>query len=141
MRVAEYTELEKISLLMNELFDTQMKESYSPEGKHLFLEEISLEGLQKRFSESSVFYINEELNAVLELEKGSHIAYLFSKNVGQGNAKQLCEAVFKIAQEEVITVGAFSEAIGFYEKLGFIKVKEEQTVNEMTFTLMARLAK
>jgi hypothetical protein len=138
MRIAKYEELETISLLMNELFHTQMQESYSKEGQDAFLEQLRLSALQERFTKNSVFYVDEKIETVLELENESHIAFLFSKHPNQGNAHKLCNFAFSDLQDKIITVGAFSGAIGFYEKEGFIKIQDEQNVHGLSFTLMAK---
>jgi len=138
MRIAKYKELETISLLMKELFHTQMQEAYSKEGQEAFLSQITLHSLQERFQKSSVFYIDATIDTILEIENSSHIAFLFSKIKGQGNAHKLCQYAFKQLPDGILSVGAFSKAIGFYEKEGFIKVKEEQILHGLSFTLMVK---
>ena len=138
MHIAKYEELESISLLMNELFHTQMQEAYSKEGKEAFLSQITLPSLQERFKKSSVFYIDRTIDTVLEIENSLHIAFLFSKVKGQGNAHNLCQYAFKQLPDGILSVGAFSKAIGFYEKEGFIKVAQEKVVHGLAFTLMAK---
>lgn len=141
MRIATYEELEEISILMNELFYTQMQEHYSKEGQKSFLEQLTLQNIQTRFKENSTFYVDEKVETVLELESKRHIAFLFSRHRGLGNAHKLCQYVFSQLKETVITVGAFSKAIGFYEKVGFIKIKDEQNTHGLYFTLMAKLSR
>jgi len=138
MRIAKYEELESISLLMNELFYAQMQEAYTNEGQEVFLAQITQLSLEERFRNRSVFYIDETINTVLEIEGNSHIAFLFSKEKGQGNAHKLCNYAFKKLSDGILTVGAFSEAIGFYEKEGFIKIAQEQVMHGLAFTLMAK---
>ena len=115
MRLARYEELESISTLMNSLFHKQMQKAYSKEGKIAFLEQITLQSLQERFKAESLFYIDEKIETVLELENKprrsqsdvslenkprrsqsdvslentSHIAFLFSKYTRVGNAHKL----------------------------------------------------
>jgi len=138
MRIAKYEELESISLLMNALFHTQMQEAYSKEGQESFLSQITLPSLQERFHKSSVFYIDATIDTVLEIENSSHIAFLFSKIKGQGNAHKLCQYAFEKLPDGILSVGAFSGAIGFYEKEGFLKVAKEKVVHGLAFTLMAK---
>ena len=137
-RLAKLEDLETISVLMNELFNSDMKAFYTKEGVKTLSAQITLKSLQERFFKDSVFYVDSQIQTVLEVEKLSHIAFLFSKQQNKGNAKAICNYFFETTKEEFISVGAFSQALGFYEKLEFIKVSEPKLVNGMPFTLMAK---
>jgi hypothetical protein len=141
IRTAEYEELQAVSSLMTRVFNGPMQKDYSPEAREVFLREISLSSLQKRFFDKSVFYLSctdTEIEGVLELEQPSHIAFLFTLKQGEGIGKALCEKVFESPRQGFFTVGAFPKAAGFYEGLGFKKVGEENTSSHLPFVLMLR---
>lgn len=141
VQIAEYEQLESVSDLMSAVFHRSMENTYSDEGREIFLNEISLASLQKRFFDQSTFYLccqNDEIKGVLELENPSHIAFLFVEKEGAGTGRLLCTKLFDDLQEGYVTVGAFSMAVGFYEGLGFEKVSEENSSDLMPFTLMAK---
>lgn len=141
VQIAEYEQLESVSDLMSAVFHRSMEDTYGDEGREVFLNEISLASLQKRFFDQSTFYLccqNDEIKGVLELENPSHIAFLFVEKEGAGTGRLLCTKLFDDLQEGHVTVGAFSMAVGFYEGLGFEKVSEENSSDLMPFTLMAK---
>jgi len=142
IRLAEYKDLESISAVMLEIFESRMQEKYSDEGKKAFRELISLSSLQKRFLSENLFYISMDgttVKGVLELEKPCHIAFLFVKQEGKGLGTKLCYEALDKSTEALCTVGAIEESIGFYEHLGFMQVAEQREVNDMSFTLMAKV--
>ena len=141
IRLAEYNELKLISQLMFNIFEEKMKDRYSIQGVENFKMQIKLTSLQKRFLADNIFYIyvqDGNIKGVLELERPCHIAFLFSKEPLKGIAKSLCLSALNETHEEICTVGAFKDAIGFYEKMGFVKISEEELIHEMPFTLMAQ---
>ncbi|PHR54260.1 MAG: hypothetical protein COA44_13650 [Arcobacter sp.] len=141
IRLGEYEDLETIAQLMLDIFEQKMQAKYTKEGQCSFKELISLNSLQKRFLSNNIFYIytkDKDIKGVIELESPYHIAFLFSKEVHKGIGKSLCEHAFKNTKEDICTVGAFEEALGFYKKLGFIEVSETKTFHDLPFTLMAR---
>lgn len=141
IRLAEYDELKKLSQLMLEIFELKMKEKYTVEAQASLLEEIALPSLQKRYLQENPFYISiedEEIKGVLEIERPCHIAYLFVKEEKKGIAKSLCLHALSNCKEEVCTVGAFKDAVGFYKKLDFIILSQEDSTSKLPFTLMAK---
>ncbi len=139
--IAEYEQLGAVSDLMSAVFRRSMENTYGDEGRQVFLDEISLSSLQKRFFDQSTFYLcyqNDEIKGVLELENPSHIAFLFVAKEGEGTGTLLCTKLFEALKEGYVTVGAFSKAVSFYEGLGFKKVSEENSSDRMPFTLMAK---
>ncbi|MDF1880231.1 GNAT family N-acetyltransferase [Sulfurimonas sp. MAG313] len=140
IRLAEYDDLETISLLMLDLFHVKMSGAYTKEGRVSFLKQIETDALAQRFLQESLFYIYEidgYIEGVIELEKSSHIAFLFSRVEKKGIARALCQEALNHCGVEVCTVGAFSEAIGFYKHLGFVILAEAKIAHGIEFTLMA----
>ncbi|MDF1878191.1 GNAT family N-acetyltransferase [Sulfurimonas sp. SAG-AH-194-C20] len=138
IREAKYEDLEAISLLMHEVFELKMRAFYSIEAQNAFLNQISLSSLQESYKAKNIFYINENISAVLEFETYSHIAFLFSREENRGNAKALCEYAFTHKKSEALTVCAFENAINYYEKIGFKKVSNEIVLEGINFTIMER---
>ena len=138
IKKAEYMDLGLISLLMHTVFMTKMQSHYGEEGKKSFLEQIELASLQKRFLQGNVFYISENMTAVLEVEAPCHIAFLFVQEEEQGFGKALLSQALKDTAQDICTVGAFEEAIGFYRKVGFKTISDEKIFHGMAFTLMAK---
>jgi GNAT superfamily N-acetyltransferase len=141
IRTAEYEELQAVSDLMSSIFKGCMQEDYSVEAREIFLREISVSSLQKRFFDKSVFYLSctdTEIEGVLELEQPSHIAFLFAAKQGEGIGKSLCDKVVEDCKEGFVTVGAFPGVTGFYERLGFTKVDVKNRSSHLPFVLMVR---
>ncbi|RUM64107.1 MAG: hypothetical protein DSZ04_03610 [Sulfurimonas sp.] len=138
IREARYEELETISILMNGIFELKMREFYSPQAQIGFLNQITLKSLQESYNDKNIFYVNEELTAVLEFETYSNIAFLFSKSENKGNAKALCQYAFEHKKSEALTVCAFKYAISYYEKIGFKQVSKEMILEGINFTIMER---
>lgn len=138
IREATYDELESISSLMHEVFESKMRQFYDLEAQKGFLNQISLSSLQESYNAKNIFYVNEEMTAVLEFETYSHIAFLFSKDENKGHAKALCEYAFTHKRSDTITVGAFKHAISYYEKIGFVQVSDEIVLEGINFTIMER---
>jgi len=141
IRLAQYEELQSVSQLMQTIFRLKMQGQYTKEGKENFEKLIALSALEKRYLEDNLFYIyiqDEDIKGMIEIESPCHIAFLFSSIEKQGIAKALCETALERNNEDICTVGAFSDAIDFYKKIGFVKVGDENTINGMNFTLMAK---
>jgi len=138
IREARYDELEAISVLMHEVFESKMRKFYDLEAQKGFLNQINLNSLQESYNAKNIFYINENMTAVLEFETYSHIAFLFSKDENRGYAKALCEYAYEHKKSASLTVGAFANAIEFYKKIGFIEVSDEIILEGINFTIMER---
>lgn len=138
IREAKYEELEAISVLMHEVFESKMRKFYDTRAQKGFLNQISLKSLQESYNAKNIFYINEEMTAVLEFETYSHIAFLFSKDENRGHAKALCEYAYKHKKSDSLTVGAFANAIEFYKKIGFTQVSDEIILEGINFTIMEK---
>jgi len=142
IRLAKHYELKRLSQLMLEIFNLKMKEKYTSEAKASFVKEIALSSLEKRYFQQNLFYISiedDEIKGVLELERPCHIAFLFVKEERKGIAKSLCAHALSNSKEEVCTVGAFKDAIEFYQKLDFIILSQEDSTSKLPFTLMAKI--
>lgn len=90
-------------------------------------------------------YLNNYLVGVVALRTGQHISLLFVRGRFHhlGIATQLVQlAVETVAAEEpeirAVTVNASPYAVGFYKKIGFTPLKEEQKADGIRFTPMRK---
>ncbi len=90
-------------------------------------------------------YLHNYLVGVIALRTGQHISLLFVR--GQfhhlGIATSLVDVVIdQVAASEpeirAVTVNASPYAVGFYKKIGFLPLKEEQKADGIRFTPMRR---
>ncbi len=90
-------------------------------------------------------YLHNYLVGVIALRTGQHISLLFVR--GQfhhlGIATSLVDMVIdQVAASEpeirAVTVNASPYAVGFYKKIGFLPLKEEQKADGIRFTPMRR---
>jgi len=137
---AKKSDLNSISVLMNDVFESHMQEAYTQKGRENFRALLKLEMLVERFDNNSDFFIyrkNNEIEGVLELESGFHIAFLFVNYQGKGIGTALCKKLID-GDNDLISVAAFPESISFYKKLGFSSVDEKRVVDGMPFVLMIK---
>ena len=118
---------------------------YTQEGTDHFLEFISGEQLYKMFlcGEFKVMVARdgERVIGVVALRAGCHVSLLFvdEKYHRQGIARRLVSALQSnyLAEGNVqLTVNAAPYAVGFYEKLGFIKTDDMKTADGITYLPM-----
>ncbi len=71
--------------------------------------------------------------------EGSHISFLFVRKGHQrsGIGQALVNRALEDCGRNLMTVNAATPAKGFYEKLGFVRLKEEQDVGGIRFIPMA----
>ena len=118
---------------------------YSKEGTEHFLEFISGQELYKMFlcGEYKLLVARDEkkIVGVASLRTGSHISLLFVDEHyhKQGIATRLVAALqreFMTGECVQLTVNAAPYAVGFYEKLGFIKTDDFKTADGITYLPM-----
>lgn len=90
-------------------------------------------------------YLNNYLVGVIALREGQHISLLFVR--GRFHHLGIATRLVKVAVETVaaaspqvraVTVNASPYAVGFYEKVGFMPIKEEQKADGIRFTPMRK---
>ncbi|MBO4617431.1 MAG: GNAT family N-acetyltransferase [Lachnospiraceae bacterium] len=118
---------------------------YSQEGTDKFLEFISGQELYKMFlcGEYKVLAARDDskIVGVASLRTGNHISLLFvdEKYHRRGIATRLVAALqreFITGECVQMTVNAAPYAVGFYEKLGFIKTDDFKTADGITYLPM-----
>lgn len=123
---------------------------YTQEGADHFLAFISGEQLYKMFlcGEFKVMVAKERERIVgmAALRAGCHVSLLFvdEKFHGMGIGRKLVAALQQTYLDEgcvQLTVNAAPYAIGFYEKLGFIKTDDMKTADGITYLPMRCMVK
>ncbi|PKH06831.1 GNAT family N-acetyltransferase [Moritella sp. Urea-trap-13] len=82
--------------------------------------------------------IGNEIIGYIAWREGNYIGQLYVKTLyhGFGVAKQLVEAMKTISGARLIRVKASIYALGFYSKVGFIAMSEEQSINGIRYVPM-----
>ena len=150
----EIKEIEMIELvetleLVKRVFDEFEAPFYSQEGIENFYKFIDFDNMKKVLKENYKMYVAKKENKIIGMiafRDNSHIALLFidKKYHKNGIARKLFEKAKEYCIEnnknlEKITVNSSPYAVGFYEKVGFIKTSEEQVVDGIRFTPMSRV--
>ncbi len=114
---------------------------YSQEGIDEFYKSIHDEKYLQQLCMYGAFMNDELVGVIATRSEGSHIALFFVK--GRYHRHGIGKKLFSVAQEnctsEKMTVNSSPFAIPVYEKLGFLKIGEEQTVSGIRFTPMEKL--
>jgi len=122
---------------------------YHKEGVENFLKFISDEKLFKMFQNGDyITYVAKEngrIVGVASLRSGNHISLLFveekyhKRGIARALLKRLQECVEENKRTVILTVNAAPCAVGFYERVGFVKKSEMQTADGITFLPMELL--
>lgn len=143
-------EVEEIFALVTRVFNQFEAPGYSPEGVcDFFLYANSASAVDRADSHAIlVGEIKGVIKGMIEVRKPSHISLLFVDAAiqGYGFGRALYEAgvVFLLQESpelEKVTVNSSPYAVGFYKKMGFKAITEEQVIHGIRFTPMERLLK
>ncbi len=139
-------ELMETLKLVRDVFDEFEAPGYSQEGIENFNQFANFENIQKCLEENLkiiVAKIENKIVGMIAVRSYAHIAMLFvdKKFHRKGIAKNLVEKAKKYCEQyhqnlEAITVNSSPYAVGFYEKMGFVKMSDEQIVDGIRFTPM-----
>ncbi|UIJ39403.1 GNAT family N-acetyltransferase [Desulfobaculum bizertense] len=116
---------------------------YSQTGQEQFFAFITPAALRQRFSAESVFFIarhNTQIIGLLEVQKGRHIALLFTHCDwhGKGVATALLNKAFTFTKDCTITVNSSPSAIPVYTRLGFRPTQDMQDIHGIRFVPMQK---
>ncbi len=138
----------KACQLVMDSFSEFVAPDYSEEGVNEFSKYIDSQLMQKRLANNHFVLValdEDVLVGMVELRNYKHISLLFVKKKYQhrGIATRMLElAVNKCmkhdANTELIEVNSSPFAVGIYEKLGFVKISDEQLKNGIRFTPMVK---
>lgn len=121
-------------------------DDYEPEGIRSFEDFITDNTLHRMFIigayQMFVALKDGKLIGMITVRNNSHISLLFvdkeyhKKGVGKGLMSRLCEYLKAELGVEKVTVNASPFGVGFYHKLGFKDLQEEQTSEGIRYTPM-----
>lgn len=139
-------DLERVSSLVRNVFDTHVAPLYPEEGCSEFYTYIDPEFMSERLAGGMILWgalDKGELVGVLALKDPTHISLFFVADArqGQGIGRLLFDrAAAESAEQDVetLTVNASPNAVQVYTALGFEPDGPEQTRNGITFHRMTR---
>lgn len=136
----------KVCQLIMGCFNEFIAPGYDKEGVLEFSKYVNPKLTQDRLSNNHFIILaidKIKIVGVIEVRNYNHISLFFVKKAYQnkGIGKNLHELAInkcKVCKPEVTTIEVNSSpyAVSIYEKLGFIKISNEQTVNGIRFTPM-----
>ena len=118
-------------------------ESYSEQGIETFCNFVDNKEITKSFKVYGAFENNILEGLIATDSQKSHICLFFVDKVSQGKGigKELMRVVVNNNENSYITVNSSRYAVPIYEKLGFIKMKEEKEQDGLKFTPMKLILK
>ncbi len=136
IRDLEDGEITKAHDLVASVFDEFVAPLFSTEGVNQFKSFIEPSNLADRLREDSFILVAEvgsEMIGVVAMRDWSHIFLLFvdGKHQGKGIAKRLVQAALQRCEDEgrrpdKVTVNSSPNAVGAYERMGFVQTAEEE---------------
>lgn len=124
IRALEEKDLEAVSAICMAAFTQSVADSLSEQGIATFATVATSEAFGKRMHEDNVILVAErdgEVQGVVELKEGRHVAMLFvlpgQQKKGIGN--KLLSSVLKQARVASVTVKASLSSVTAYQKYGF----------------------
>ncbi|MGN0573501.1 MAG: GNAT family N-acetyltransferase [Acutalibacteraceae bacterium] len=124
--------------LVRKVFLEYEAPDYPEEGIEEFFKSIHDEKYLSQLRIFGAFKDEKTVGVIATRNGGTHIALFFvdGKYQRQGIGKELFKTVCKECNADIITVNSSPFAVPIYQKLGFCKTDEEQTVNGLRFTPM-----
>lgn len=140
-------EEENVCKLIIECFNEFVAPGYSEDGIIEFSKYVTLKSTRDRLSRNHFMLLALDGNliaGVIEVRNNNHISLFFVRKEyqNQGIGRKLYELAIEKCKTlkpdvDVIDVNSSPYAVPIYEKLGFVKVSNEQIANGMRFTPMA----
>ncbi len=111
---------------------------YSEEGAAEFYKSVHDEEYLRQLCMYGAFIDDKLVGVIATRNEMSHIALFFvdGKHHRQGIGRKLFGTAKSACHSEKMTVNSSPYALPVYEKLGFVRTSEEQTVNGIRFTAM-----
>jgi GNAT superfamily N-acetyltransferase len=139
-------ELQAVSKLACEVFCESIRPPYSPEGTQEFLRYAAPEAWRERQQSGHLTWVAEiegQLVGTIHLRNGNHVAMLFVRAQHQrsGVGRSLVQVATAQARTlqpppKFMTVNSSPNAVPAYERMGFLPVGPEQTINGIRFVPM-----
>lgn len=124
VRPLRLEDLEAVSRLCLEAFSASVAASLPEQGIATFQQLITPESFTRRMQEDNLMLVHEnngQLQGMIELKEGRHLAMLFVDPAcqRQGVGRTLLLAALQQARVETITVKASLTSVGAYQRYGF----------------------
>jgi GNAT superfamily N-acetyltransferase len=139
-------EEENVCKLITECFNEFVAPGYSEDGIIEFFKYLTPERTHNRLARNHFILLALDgslIVGVIEVRNNNHISLFFVRKEyqNQGIGKKLHEIAIEKCKTlkpdiDVIDVNSSPYAVPIYEKLGFVKVSDEQIENGMRFTPM-----
>ena len=136
-----------VEALVQSVFDEFVAPEYSNHGITAFKEIINAGSFTERLRSGNLIILaisESKIIGIIEMRLYSHIALLFVEKSFQkkGVAQELCLRAFELCRKlnpdlQEITVNSSPNALGAYQRIGFIPTDDEKEENGMRFTPMA----
>ena len=136
-----------VDALVQSVFDEFVAPGYSNDGIVAFKKLINAGSFTERLRSGNLVLLaiaEKEIIGILEMRHYSHIALLFVEKSFQkkGIAQELCRRSVELCRKlnpdlKEITVNSSPNALGAYQKIGFIPTEDEKETNGIRFTPMA----
>lgn len=145
IRRADLADAKEIATLIGELSERFITGEFEPEAKRGFLQSNDLDAVT-RFMESGFSYHVAETEGVtvgvVGVRDNSHLYHLFvgAAHHGKGLARQLWNVAMAECLNKgnpgVFTVNSSNNAVGVYERFGFVRTAPMQTKDGVTYNPM-----
>ena len=131
IRKMRFSDVERVSQITNSAFHESVAPGLSEEGVNTFSMLSAAQSFATRMNEDNILLVfekNGEIEGVLELKEGRHIAMLFVLPTAQrrGIGRALVAEALDHARVEKITVSASIPSVPAYEAYGFQVVGAEE---------------
>lgn len=138
IRRIEADEADRAFQLVMSVFMEYEAPDYSEQGVESFKSSVFSDEYRAMLTIYGAFEGNELQGVIATRSEGRHIALFFvdGKQHNQGIGRKLFEEVKRQCKAEKMTVNSSPFAVRIYEKLGFKKTSDEQTVDGIRFTPM-----
>ncbi|HEX8965551.1 MAG TPA: GNAT family N-acetyltransferase [Patescibacteria group bacterium] len=143
---ASLTDIDAIYTLVSDVFDQFVAPNYIEEGNQEFYKYLDKNAVNNRLQNNHFIILCKARGKVvglIEVRNLNHVSMLFVNAAyqGRGIAKQLLSRALEICKKQdpqlkEVSVHSSPNSVVIYEKLGFVKVKEEQIINGIRFTPM-----
>ncbi len=136
------TDLDVVTTLVKEVSESDVLPLFNSQGQKTYKERV-LPGLATTFDEDRFLSIKAvsrgELLGFAALRDGNYLTHLFVSSVSQGSGlgRQLLNFLLNTTDAKEVSLRSSVNAVGFYERHGFVVTGEEAEFNGIRFVPMS----